>query len=350
MAIFRVEITEIQEVRHHPSADRLDLAKVGAVDLQFVVGRDQYKPGDSVVYFPIDSLLPEELVELMGLTGRLSGPKKNRVKTVELRHQISQGLVCGLQTIADFLKTDAGSLISDTLTELLGVEKYEPPVIPCLHGKLVPLPPGVSVYDIEGCERFPQALRVLETMLCCITEKVEGMNAGLTVNADNDVIINQRNFAIIEDQHNEHMIGKAFRAQGLDALARKIKASVGANQVTLRGELIGPGVQGNYYGLSDHRILLFDIMVDYNYLDATEFMEVVPAEHRVPVVDSGVLLSDFLSKHGGSLALASDGPSLLSPVDREGLVVKPMFEVQRRDFGRLIIKKRGPIYLAHGDN
>ena len=51
MGTFAVEIREISEVLNHPNADRLDLCKVEGMEFQFVTGRDEYKPGDKVVYF-----------------------------------------------------------------------------------------------------------------------------------------------------------------------------------------------------------------------------------------------------------------------------------------------------------
>lgn len=348
MATFRVDITRIKAVRPHPGADRLDLAWVDAVDLQFVVGRGDYRVGDVVLYFPVDSLLPESLVAELGLTGRLSGPQKNRVKTVCLRHQISQGLVMHVAQAIDYLHFMGHAVIAlnaDDLTEALGVEKYEPPVIPCLSGYLIPLPQGVGVYDIEGVERHPEVVDILARETVVVTEKVEGQNAGLTITEDGEVIINQRNFAIQEEAGAEHMIGKAFRAAGLDVLAQRIQGNrMGCPQVTLRGELIGPGIQGNYYGLKDHKVLLFDIMVDGLYVDYDDLLEWVPEEHRVPTLFVGDL-QDFME--GQSIADVADGPSRLADVRREGVVIKPLVESYLQDFGRVILKKRGPQYLAN---
>lgn len=71
MSEFAVTIERIGEVWNHPNADRLDLARVDGMSFQFIVGRDQYKVGDLVVYFPIDSLLPQNIVEKLGLVGKL---------------------------------------------------------------------------------------------------------------------------------------------------------------------------------------------------------------------------------------------------------------------------------------
>src|SRR5437899_9871960 len=76
----------------HPNADALELAQVGL--FRAVVAKDAYRTGDYVVYIPEQAILPEELIAEFGLTGRLAGGKKNRVKAVRLRGELSQGIVC----------------------------------------------------------------------------------------------------------------------------------------------------------------------------------------------------------------------------------------------------------------
>src|SRR5688572_15591160 len=93
MSTFAVTIERIAEVEMHTNADRLEMAKVASMSYQFVIGKGQFKPGDLVIYFPIDSLLPQNVITAIGLEGKLSGAEKNRVKTVRLRGAISQGVV-----------------------------------------------------------------------------------------------------------------------------------------------------------------------------------------------------------------------------------------------------------------
>ena len=97
MSNFAVTIEKIEEIAPHENADRLELGRVAGMTFQFVVQKDTYKPGDEVIYFPLDSLIPEPLQEDLGVAGYLS---KGRVRTVELRGMISPGLVCPLMKIA----------------------------------------------------------------------------------------------------------------------------------------------------------------------------------------------------------------------------------------------------------
>ena len=85
-----VELT----VRDHPDADRLEIAGHGGY--QMVVGKGVWSTGDRAVYVPEASVLPGSLIEEMGLTGRLAGKGRDRVKVVRLRGVVSQGLVVPL--------------------------------------------------------------------------------------------------------------------------------------------------------------------------------------------------------------------------------------------------------------
>src|SRR5688572_20999608 len=116
------------------------MARLSGKDYEFVVGKGDFTAGDSVVYFPVDSLLPQWITDTLGLTGKLTGAEKNRVKTIRLRGNISQGVVALPSTLAehcpDILKAELGA----DITALLGVEKYEPPAISSQYGDLHPLP------------------------------------------------------------------------------------------------------------------------------------------------------------------------------------------------------------------
>lgn len=79
-------------VHPHPNADALELAQVGL--FRAVVAKGAYRPGDWAVYIPESALVPEGLVEELGLTGKLAGSRRNRVKAIRLRGELSQGIVC----------------------------------------------------------------------------------------------------------------------------------------------------------------------------------------------------------------------------------------------------------------
>jgi len=126
---------------------------------------------------------------------------QNRVKTVKLRGNISQGVVAEIDVLANiFPDIDFGALqVGDDLTERLGVTKYEPPIVPSRHGNLARLPDMVSAYDIESAQNYADILHeYLMDAPVFITEKVEGSNWWATINADGQIRVGQRNYEIID--------------------------------------------------------------------------------------------------------------------------------------------------------
>lgn len=63
MSEFGVTLEKISKIWEHPNADRLELASIEGMTYQFVVPKGQYIEGDAVLYFPVDSLIPQEHLE-----------------------------------------------------------------------------------------------------------------------------------------------------------------------------------------------------------------------------------------------------------------------------------------------
>ena len=354
MSIFAVTVERIAEVREHTNADRLEMARLASMSYQFVIAKGSYKPGDLVVYFPIDSILPQAVVTAIGLDGKLSGSEKNRVKTVRLRGEISQGVVASPEVLIPGWNANVGFHEGQDITELLGVTKYEPPIIPSQAGNLVPLPDMVSVYDIEGAERFgEQVEQYLLDAPVMITEKLEGSHFAASFYADGKIAVSQRRFRIEPVEGAEHDWHKAARTSGLLDKLPRLKAEVerrlgrAFQVVTVRGEMIGPGIQGNYYKLPAQALRVFEIEANGTPLEANIYLNLIDEFEidAVPLLASNVILRDWLV--GQNLAQASNGKSILNPsAIREGIVVRPMNEVRSELLGRVIIKQRSPEYLA----
>ena len=87
-------VATIDQVQNHPNADRLDLCRVGG--WQVVTLRDEYKEGDRVIYISIDSWVPTEIAPFLskGQEPRVyEGVKGERLRTIKLRGELSQGLI-----------------------------------------------------------------------------------------------------------------------------------------------------------------------------------------------------------------------------------------------------------------
>lgn len=87
-------VTERLMVHPHPdpAVERIELAQAG--EYRAVVPKGKYTTGDWALYIPEQAIVPQELLQELGLAGKLAGAGKNRVKAMRLRGELSQGLVC----------------------------------------------------------------------------------------------------------------------------------------------------------------------------------------------------------------------------------------------------------------
>ena len=125
MSFFAVTLEEIAEIRPHSNADRLVVASLKGIGYQFIVAKGSWQVGDRCLYFPLDAILPPKMLSALGVEGRLAGGAKNRIKTIKLRGEISQGLI-GPLTLIDGLSESERA--PEQITEFLGVTKYEPEI------------------------------------------------------------------------------------------------------------------------------------------------------------------------------------------------------------------------------
>ena len=376
MSTFKVERTRIANIRIHDNADKLELASVENKTWQFVIRKGEFKNGDECIFFPVDSVLPQPLIEHLGIGNMMAGKEKNRIKTVKLRGYFSQGFVCSIDIIQKFLQKAATYTTydvsvscdiyiavptdGDILTKALGVEKYDPPAIISNNAILKKLPHFVESYDIEGCDNFPNIVEMLMDQPVYISEKLEGMNFGVSVDETGEVIVNQRNFSIYSKvSEGNALAGEDFQppafikvahSEGLvDKVSRLQREKYPNQTVTIRGEFLGPSSQANFYNLKEQTVRVFDIKVNGSYLPVDEFLAIVKEYDlkAVPCLSLGKTLREWLD--GKTVREMSDGKSLMADKPREGVVIKPMVESQVDGFGRLFIKQRGPEYLAKTD-
>jgi RNA ligase (TIGR02306 family) len=365
MSDFGIYVEVIEKVWPHPNADKLELAKLKNVDYQFVVPKDSYKAEDPVLYIPEDAICPEKLLEQIGLKGKLGGANKNRVKAIKLRGEVSQGVVAKLEVLKEYGFTEVSTHNQITKERVnfandLGIEKYDAdvhtPGIPNASSVIKnPLPGAVSVYDLENAERLKWLVELLLDEEVIITEKLEGSHTGLF--ADREVEAKpltycSRRTTLTEENTFWH---RGAANSGLEAtFARMIEdvkqVNSDPNLVALvRGELIGPGVQGNIYGLKDLEVRIFDVEINRKPVDSGLLFGhwvtkgIVSPEKLAPIIFRGKL-RDYIGS--SNLRELSNGKSLLADTLREGIVIKPMIERWHPKCGRVVIKQRSPEYLA----
>ena len=329
-------IRRIAEIRPIENADKICHYRV---DGWWVVDTvDKFQVGDLVIYLEIDSWVPAELAPFLskGKEPReYNGVKGERLKTVKLRGAVSQGLLLPIPTeLNDPTQFTEGL----DVTELLGVQKWEPPIPAQLRGKIAGVFPSwlrkTDEDRIQNCFKDVSP-RLNESWV--IEEKVDG--SSMTVGyrkgdfiLDKDgqpipeeFVVCSRNLSLkLEDEGNTFV--RIAKESGIQDAMKAYGRNLG-----ISGELIGEGVQGNKYDIKGHRWLVFNIFdVDTGkYVSAGERQFIIrdlvalgATIEQVPVITAvGTTLLDGLSVD--DFLEMAEGKSVLNPkTEREGLVFK----------------------------
>jgi len=308
-----VKIVDIQPI---PGADAIMVASVKG--WKVVVKKDEYKVGDLAVYYEIDSFLPvRPQFEFLRKSSfkRMGSNEGFRLKTIRLRGQISQGL---LTPIPEGITNPKEG---DDLTEALDIVKYEPPIPAQLAGKIkgtfpsfIPKTDEIRIQNFESEVGFsPVGERAY------VTEKLDGTS--FTCYFNNGVFgVCGRNWELSETDDNS-----LWRMAKMLELKEKM-TKLGKN-IALQGELVGAGINGNLYGMSDHKLYFFtgyDIDKGRRmFFDELEWVLFGLQLQMVPVLEKyGFVIPnegnivDYMLKY-------AEGKSVLNmEVDREGVVVR----------------------------
>lgn len=330
-----VDVCAVDAVKPHPNADKLDVAVIKG--WQCVVARGSLKPGERVVYFPPDTVLPEFVSHALNVHRYLKGRgKARRIGQIRLRGEPSFGLAI---PVKPEWEEEGRWAVGRSAIEFFAASKYEPPLLVDAT-EAVPEHPLLARYtEIQDLRNFPRAFEEGEEV--SITEKIHGTNV---------------RFGLIR---GEWMAGSRLcqRARPAnDALnfywlpytiegVRELLESLGREHaaVILYGETYGK-VQSLKYGLPNSiAFRAFDLSVDGKYLGVDEFQGAC-SRFRIPMVP-------LLSRVPFSLQAVKDHSEGKTTIDgaehiREGVVVRPLVD-RYSDYlrGRLILKYLGDSYL-----
>ncbi len=193
-----VEVCKIKEVKNHSGADRLSIAKIK--EWECIIGKDECKEGDKVIFIPPDALIPDELAEKLNIKNYLAGKAKNRVKQIKLRGEMSYGLI-----IANIGNWKVGY---DCAKEL-GITKYEPPVRMGISDASPEDPWFPKMEEIQNIRNYPDIYK--EGQMVAVTEKLDGTNSRISISLaslENISEISQECYPLNED-YTEFAIWKA---------------------------------------------------------------------------------------------------------------------------------------------
>ena len=310
-------------IEPHPNADKLEVARVKGYSC--IVGKNQYRTGDLAVYLPIDSMIPKDILEELGLTGDLNGPKKNRVKMVKLRGVVSEGLLYPINgKKIDHMDLKEG----DNVADVLKITKYETPIPVKLKGKIENTRKKVQYanvsldvkFDVEALKKYPRVLNYDE--LVCISEKVHGSNFRCT-RINNEIKIATKRLGNLgqafspDEKQNTYVLMYAKYEKEFAKLFVKFK-----NDIIVIGEIYGRKIQDMDYGTNPD-LRIFDIWYDGKFLNTDQVLEALKDTGLtyVPILYRGRWDESLLDQY-------VSGKSHIPTADcmREGIVIRPDFE------------------------
>jgi RNA ligase (TIGR02306 family) len=338
-------IREITYIKPIPDADAIECAIVGG-GWPVVVKKGEFQVGDLAIYFEIDSWIPHELAPFLskGKEPReYNGVKGERLKTIKLRGQVSQGLLLRFSDIptsfyvvsvvepeGEFFRVDECQWQEgEDFTLEFGIQKWEAPIPACLAGTARGnFPSFIPKTDQERCQNVVSDIfdkHKDETFE--VTVKLDGSSCTIYVK-DGEVGVCSRNLDLKETEGNSFW--KAALEQNIVEALLAYNERTGHN-VAIQGELIGEGIQGNQEKIQGQRLYLFDIFdIDTGtYMKPGQrlaFLEDIliafgaTIEHT-PIWDLRTPVASRFSNIEALLDYAT-GPSLNPDVKREGLVFK----------------------------
>lgn len=323
-------IRSIDNIEPITGADSIEVATVGG--WKVVVKKGEFKTNDLVVYLEIDSWVPTSLAPFLSKGKEpkvFNGVEGERLQTVKLRGQISQGLLLPIDctTISD----GEGNVISvsegDDVTEFLGIKKWERPLPTQLRGQAKGnFPSFIRKTDQERCQNLQKNIFVdWKDLEWEISLKLDGSSlTGYYNNGETGIC--SRNLELMDnDENSGNSFIQTFNSSGLkDAIK-----SIGRN-VAVQGEMMGEKIQGNRENLTGTILFIFDVfdIDNQQYMTPQDRLEFINLLFKngytgdiAPILNSKTTLHNIGISNITDLLSFADGESINNPV-REGVVFK----------------------------
>lgn len=367
---YKVPYTKILEINPHGNAERLAVAAV--YGFQVIVQKDKFKPGDRVIYIPVDSVISAQLETLIFGSDSKIKLNKQRVRQIRIRGLASQGMLISPDEIRSIVNPDYFKDEQD-LRAILGIRKYEPPVTEIQtrtgNKKRGKNNPNINFHQYNGLGNirwFPNMFKEGDPVV--ISEKLHGTNSrssllpfiantfwkkmkvklGIAPHTERCYGSNRVEISAAtsyKGYYGEDIYGAVFKK--MDVFS---KLKLGE---TVFGEIVGPGIQKGYsYGLKEHVFALFDVKVLQP--DGTQIW-LTPDEVEAFAKARGFTMVPILYKGPFNKELAYQltmGPSEFNDKSekvREGIVIKAAINYSIEG-NKQALKWVSEDYLANPEN
>jgi hypothetical protein len=334
-------------------ADKIE--KCTILGFQCVVKKGDFNVGDKVVYFEVDSVLPER-PEFEFLRER-----KFRIRIIKLRKQVSEGLVMPMSIVPSGNYNEG-----DDLTEILKVSKHDPQAVAeqkmldnlpkskfnFIHKKMcrfswyrkvflrkeikLDFPEFVSKTDEERLQNMPDVLQREKDSLFTVSEKLDGCSGTYFVKKVNSFFglrsryvfgVCSRN--IYMKNYSDNVYWHIAKENNLEQKMVDHCKEKNLHYLIIQGEITGPKIQKNRYELDCLDFYVFN--VQYGLETNSMYFRTTLAQHKidevcetlrlkhVPVLSYDYKLKDTVEE----MVSYSKGRSTLNPkIEREGVVVR----------------------------
>lgn len=346
-------------------ADKIELALVQG--WQVVVKKGEYKVGDLVIYLEIDSWVPHAIAPFLTDAGKepkeFNGVKGERLKTIKLRKQLSQGLILPLITLTDQL----AGLVSEgeDVTQTIGIQKWEPAEKEHsnqpMGAKTRSFPYFLRKTDQERAQNYEHMiLQNLDTEFETTVKKdgssctVFRVDPSSPYYEDAKLMVEgkptfwQRVKEFIQCKPKAPVVGICSRnclltaegdsnfhraaAEAMEVLRNDSSLAFNKESIAIQGEVVAPDIQGNYEKVSRPEFHIFDIFdiekQEYVLPFKRKFFADTRMLDHISIVDKGTLRNILQLKEGEDvvqkLLTYAEGEGDNPGVMREGVVMKAM--------------------------
>ena len=276
---------------------------------------DKYTIGSMVVFVEVDSFVPHELAPFLskGKEPReYEGIKGERLRTIKLKGQLSQGLILPTANAHLFYFT---LFEGDDVTEPLGIIKWERPINPQLAGLIRGnFPSEIPKTNQERIQNLTREYLELQKHQWVVTEKLDGTSVTFYLDMEGEFHVCSRNLDLKRDKNN------LYWKMAIDLDIEQKMMNQGLVGCALQGEIIGEGIQGNQYKRKPvfHLFDIYDTRRGvYMPAQSLNISANTLGVASVPVLDRDFPLSAFTIE---ALLTHAEGKSQLNESQREGLV------------------------------
>jgi RNA ligase (TIGR02306 family) len=322
----------IEDIAPIPEANVIRVASI--LGWKTVIKEGQFNVGDWCVFVEIDSVFPSkpEFAEFL--------KRGNRLKTIRLRGQVSQGVCLPMSVLPE-----GHYHIGDDVTGILNITKYEPPIPACLSGEIKgAFPAFIPKTDEPRVQVSQGLLNKYQGQKFYVSEKLDGSSTTYYLK-DGQFGVCSRNLEMKKTENNT--LWKLAQYYDIENKLKSLKFNV-----AIQGETIGEGIQKNIYKLRGQKFYIFNLFIidEHRYATLEEMQSYLLLMNNASFIQLElvpIVGTVCLSNHIEDVVKQSIGVSELNKTAlREGLVFRPFFqETWDAELGRVSFKAINPEYL-----